>query len=87
MRDAQESFTEYYDGDRESIPDEYRVFGTAEKSEEKTSVLKDLKEKQVLCQQHITERIQPESMEPVMESETDHQSVIRRIAVRSVRIG
>ena len=36
----------YYDGDRESIPDEYRVFGTAEKSEENTSVLKDLKEKQ-----------------------------------------
>lgn len=87
VRDTQESFTEYYDGDRESIPDEYRVFGTAEKSEEKTSVLKDLKEKQVLCQQHITERIQLESMEPVMESETDHQSVIRRIAVRSVRIG
>ena len=46
VRDTQESFTEYYDGDRESIPDEYRVFGTAEKSEEKTSVLKDLKEKQ-----------------------------------------
>lgn len=46
MRDTQESFTEYYDGDRENIPDEYRVFGTAEKSEEKTSVLKDLKEKQ-----------------------------------------
>ena len=46
VRDTQESFTEYYDGDRESIPDEYKVFGTAEKSEEKTSVLKDLKEKQ-----------------------------------------
>lgn len=46
VRDTQESFTEYYDGDRESIPDEYRVFGAAEKSEEKTSVLKDLKEKQ-----------------------------------------
>lgn len=46
VRDTQESFTEYYDGDRESIPDEYRVFGTAEKSEEKTSVLKDLKGKQ-----------------------------------------
>lgn len=46
----------------------------------------DGKEKQVLCQQHITERIQLELMEPVMESETDHQSVIRRIAVRSVRM-
>ena len=46
----------------------------------------DGKEKQVFCQQHITERIQPELMEPVMESETDHQSVIRRIAVRSVRM-
>lgn len=46
----------------------------------------DGKEEQVLCQQHITERIQPESMEPVMESETGHQSVIRRIAVRSVRM-
>ena len=46
VRDTQESFTEYYDGDRESSPDEYKVFGTAEKSEEKTSVLKDLKEKQ-----------------------------------------
>ena len=25
VRDTQESFTEYYDGDRENIPDEYRV--------------------------------------------------------------
>ena len=46
----------------------------------------DGKEEQVLCQQHITERIQPEYMEPVMESETDHRSVIHRIAVRSVRM-
>ena len=46
----------------------------------------DGKEEHVLCQQHITERIQPEYMEPVMESETDHRSVIHRIAVRSVRM-
>ena len=31
VRDTQESFTEYYDGDRENIPDEYRVSGEKER--------------------------------------------------------
>ena len=38
VRDTQESFTEYYDGDRENIPDEYRVmnFQGSNEKERKT---------------------------------------------------
>ena len=38
VRDTQESFTEYYDGDRENIPDEYRVmdFKVSGEKERKT---------------------------------------------------
>ncbi len=38
VRDTQESFTEYYDGDRENIPDEYRVmdFMVSTEKERKT---------------------------------------------------
>lgn len=38
VRDTQESFTEYYDGDRENIPDEYRVmdFMVSAEKERKT---------------------------------------------------
>lgn len=38
VRDTQESFTEYYDGDRENIPDEYRVmdFTVSGEKERKT---------------------------------------------------
>ena len=55
VRDTQESFTEYYDGDRDNIPDEYRVmdFTVSGEKERKTvnyetfkqEFAKDIKEK------------------------------------------
>ena len=52
VRDTQESFTEYYDGDRENIPDEYRVMVSGEKERKtmnyetfKQEFAEDIKEK------------------------------------------
>lgn len=46
VRDTQESFTEYYDGDRENIPDEYRVmsFQDTDEKERKTMDYEKFKE-------------------------------------------
>lgn len=60
VRDTQESFTEYYDGDRENIPDEYRVmdFTISGEKERKTMDYETFKQEFAECNllEYLTQR-------------------------------
>lgn len=65
MRDTQDSFTEYYDGNPENIPEEYRVFQQSETLEEEEKINMDYKVFKETFTEDLKEKLYERGIEDV----------------------